>query len=1138
MIFIRGPPGSGKTHLARLISDKEKALGNYRVRHLTPNHYYEKRYERLRSDYYQDNLLKKFRDELQEDRCNFYIIEIEGGSISTFKRLYQAAVVYGGLTGYLIEMMQRHDICMSYGRHERKPNEIMQIIDDIHGEPPPPNITLIDPTAIYQKNAKADLMSRLMDKSVTNRNYGVSAHIIPAFETAVVTPDLPETPSAENISDIATQLAEMLRDPDVVQLIRNSFTGLTLEENSQLMKMLESNIETCPSLKPRKVFDYRHAHQQNTNDQLFAFAARMIIDYSHFTSTKLSDFVSDIDHIAIASQKRALDARAKVLNYLTTAEKPEDTVSNPNYSRRWLVSSKVLKSNVFFTKKIRKFGKLLLAKSQKIQSFKKSIVIMEIDETISEFYNISPSPDLKMELNLNNVQEMNSIFGVRSKLSSSKDIFTLESLEKFKSFFDIFESVLFVSSNCPRLTMIALNVIEETENIYIDLKNLDDKLLNFFRKSLNLNATVIIQCDGDREKVEEIAQELIKSTNNSKVIFIINEKFKTETFPCDSFYTEVEHSLRDLSTEALQKYLEHEVNFQGVKMALRNIYAPNSIEAPLLADFFENKATHFGSSVDLSDIENLTEPKFFLANDSEEYDVDSILSNKKKFVLIVDEPGMGKTTALKVLSKRYKEQFPSHWVIFVDLKESDPSDANMLPSLKNRTDILNFLCHDLNKLNNFDSAMFQHLFNENRVVLFLDGFDEISSTYRQHIWGFIKGIKNINCNKTFISSRPELMINFQKRKECIAYKLKPLEDPEQFHSMLENINVPLSRLMLKMLEEIDKSIPKLAEKKLSLFDIFDRFVDIKIRKTFSISGEQLIDRAKSIRNFYQKIALHTMLHKISWIDTEDHSLISKCFRNSSSFSVNNIVQVDLMYSDLSGKPYFIHQAFVEFFVAEFFYERLLIEKIQPNRDHQEINAIFKLLAVMLFVEKDNIISKYFNHDQMRKLLMKQEENGVTVLMIAANQGSKDTLKNLLNIMQSILTLEELKEVLNMKDYDNQTALHYSAMNSKEGNFRNLLETFERFNHDHLGEILLKSNLKGEQLLFQLISSTDPNTSTINCIWNLMRELFTSEELRAMFIDLFHQNSNNMEEADACEMLTPILNSLFTEHELFSLMHAK
>lgn len=323
--------------MAKLIIEKEKTFGNQRATHLSMQAFYDGRPDRYTSERHQESLLRKLKDELREGICNFYVVEIEGTSISTFRRFHQCASTFGRVSGYLIELQQRLDICMRYAKPRRMESDVREAIDEINKEPPPTNVTLVDPGSIFRKNPKLDKITQIMQKSVALRNYSTEMHKVD-FKMDTVTNPLANL-KPEDTVDMASQFTQLLNDPEVMQLIHDSFVDLSINGSQSDTSTLMTNISDCPTFRPKRFYDHNHKHKQRNYEDIYGFHARKIIDYDHRPSLKLNQFIDDVDTDSVMTRSRASAIRSKILWYLKRADKPEDTFSNAEYPNNWQILS-------------------------------------------------------------------------------------------------------------------------------------------------------------------------------------------------------------------------------------------------------------------------------------------------------------------------------------------------------------------------------------------------------------------------------------------------------------------------------------------------------------------------------------------------------------------------------------------------------------------------------------------------------------------------------------------------------------------------------------------------------------------------------------------------------------------------------
>jgi hypothetical protein len=128
-------------------------------------------------------------------------------------------------------------------------------------------------------------------------------------------------------------------------------------------------------------------------------------------------------------------------------------------------------------------------------------------------------------------------------------------------------------------------------------------------------------------------------------------------------------------------------------------------------------------------------------------DIDMLMEQAElqSVVLISDTAGMGKSTVLTHLSKQIKQKFPVKWLVRIDL--NDHTDA--LKALKqeqiDKEKVIEFVLEKLLKLKpGVEMELFKKCFEQKqkvRTVIMLDGFDEISPSYKETVIDLLQAVR-------------------------------------------------------------------------------------------------------------------------------------------------------------------------------------------------------------------------------------------------------------------------------------------------------------------------------------------------------------------------------------------------------------
>ncbi|XP_026809226.1 uncharacterized protein LOC113551273 isoform X2 [Rhopalosiphum maidis] len=149
VIILRGLPGSGKSHVAKLIKEKELAMGGQAPRILSLDDYFmtevtkieidpetNKKVERKVMEYehdsanenlYRTSFIKAFKKKILENYFSFYIIDAINNKVSYYKEIIEISRM-NGFTVYIIELESDIDLCIKHNIHNRTAHDINSIM--------------------------------------------------------------------------------------------------------------------------------------------------------------------------------------------------------------------------------------------------------------------------------------------------------------------------------------------------------------------------------------------------------------------------------------------------------------------------------------------------------------------------------------------------------------------------------------------------------------------------------------------------------------------------------------------------------------------------------------------------------------------------------------------------------------------------------------------------------------------------------------------------------------------------------------------------------------------------------------------------------------------------------------------------
>lgn len=637
------------------------------------------------------------------------------------------------------------------------------------------------------------------------------------------------------------------------------------------------------------------------------------------------------------------------------------------------------------------------------------------------YYKSNNIDDLEAEYPMlqakNEIRELNNTCMVQAALETSDIKLSPEGL---KIDFDTNDRILLVSSNCARITMQAIFqrvcAEDDFESFYIfaDSKVIcNEMMFGSVAKALQLcnKPKLIVHCDGNGNDIQKVFQAILEMKIEQRIVLVSNYKYDSFT----SSTIEVKHTWEQLSRNSQYKLMQKKVYFQGSIITLGELSANlQSVKEIPFDDLLDDKKVSVGSDLcTFFKTEDFVARKFSkivedqpfefsfngLKVQSETDNHESLslgdvlnLVEQKQSILLCDEPGMGKSTLFNVLQKELKEKYPTYWVILMDLKKyckAFQPQSKITIIFENSLEIVSFLSTKILKLRNFDSQVFTTLFNDNRVIILMDGMDEICPGYEHFVSYLMTAIiRAPSKNQLWVSTRPHLLSELNNSLHPIMFRLQPFtrENRHDFFSKffksidlddrnitekLEEIEIFLENLrsksfnfesisnplLLKMIAECFDIDENFSLPSANLYTIYKQFTMKMVEKSIEKGGEEINkslskDYGKSDTvKFYQKKAFETCFD--DWkLKPKVDSMIHLCFRDVSEPSLADFTRVGLMFSDGAENVSFIHRTFGEFYVSMHFFETIFARQY---RSEEELKATIRMFIGTLADSEANMM---------------------------------------------------------------------------------------------------------------------------------------------------------------------------------------
>jgi len=351
------------------------------------------------------------------------------------------------------------------------------------------------------------------------------------------------------------------------------------------------------------------------------------------------------------------------------------------------------------------------------------------------------------------------------------------------------------------------------------------------------------------------------------------------------------------------------------------------------------------------------------------HDIESVIEMRDRIMLLVAEPGMGKSTFLSHMEHEIKKRNSAVWVLRINLNEHTRALDDIEFEEENIDKCTTFLWSAAHSEEQAALKMTKKIFQQaleqtGKMVIILDGFDEISPRYSPKVNILIRAIRNKTYSQILVSSRFSYRQNLEDIVIKLAFTLQPftLENQIEFlekywkkaikiykegnlrmfaEKLLslcsqnfsdkdgEFTGIPLQTMMLgeafvkEAVEYCSKGQLNLPEK-FNLLDLFNKFLEKKCDIYYSEKNAMDITKPEVKCEEESNLQQHMIAALISLFSpSEKNGLVGAV--NAFELEQANMFlksgraeQFGIIREVKDGKPHFIHRCFAEYFAAKWF----------------------------------------------------------------------------------------------------------------------------------------------------------------------------------------------------------------------------
>jgi ankyrin repeat protein len=472
-------------------------------------------------------------------------------------------------------------------------------------------------------------------------------------------------------------------------------------------------------------------------------------------------------------------------------------------------------------------------------------------------------------------------------------------------------------------------------------------------------------------------------------------------------------------------------------------------------------------------------------------DIDMLLeqAQQQRVMIISDIAGMGKSTLLTHLSKQIKAKFPAKWVVRIELN----NHRDVLKLLKtedmDKKKAIDFVAEKLLKLKSgLELELFKQSCEQNqkvRIVIMLDGFDEISPLYKDTVIALLQSLEQTTVEQLWVTTRPHLRRELEDKLQRMSYTIDSFSDKNQveFLTNFWSLEDWFTQVDKNKEEENKKKLESYAKILISelaqsisgkdteftgiplqcrmLADAFDKEVRTFFRSTELAPNLRLkldllglygrfIERKYDI--FLQEKCHYLMNTKFSMEQRErdlrrmrrDHQLLAlkllfteeqvEMFQNDGEYtlSTEELTRIGIVQISYEGKPHFIHSTFAEYFVADCLVEQL-------NKRDVNSQTVQNFILKDIFQKADYRVMRIFvdglmSRSGLSETVLKEYGDGThylgkvaeQTLHVAAREGNANIVEFLLDSLGATKHKDTLVKLLQAEDKNRRTAFFLAA----------------------------------------------------------------------------------------------------------------
>lgn len=297
------------------------------------------------------------------------------------------------------------------------------------------------------------------------------------------------------------------------------------------------------------------------------------------------------------------------------------------------------------------------------------------------------------------------------------------------------------------------------------------------------------------------------------------------------------------------------------------------------------------------------------------------LIQKNKRIVVTGSAGCGKSTFCKSVFIELIEEPVGIFPIFIELRHLNNIEEKSLYA---------YILNEMISINpNFDKKQLEYALKLGKVLIILDGFDEVDNEYRHVIEKEILDLSNNNNGvRLLISSRFDN--RFSSWNEFFQYTIQPLDKAKALQ-LIDNLEYD-ENIKKKFMEELDSK----------LFFTHESFASNPLLLTLMfLTYEQIAEIPNKMHLFYEQAFLTLYNKHDSFKSLYKRKILSKL----SLDDFKKVLEIFCLYSFCERNYYFENKE-----IKKYLEESIKVSKIQVNAD----DFLNDLLDAVCLLQRDGL----------------------------------------------------------------------------------------------------------------------------------------------------------------------------------------